>query len=1601
MLQSSTKMKKLILIFLVLVTTHLQAQNIATESKEVAFKIYYTYNLHDTIIALIDGGSNSGIEKNMVGRCRSVFDGSTGRKGFDELGFIKIIYLRKDTSAAIITLNNKFSSKDSVKVGDLITVNITLPKKEYHSLFYELALLNIQFKDIYGKKYVTPNYIYKNDSKQLEDSITQLIVNDTKEVYTTVKNIIDSSNKFASIKSTLNSGRFKGKSTIDVMRDVTANDVKHFLQFVNAYPGKYIGFTWKSSETFATWVMNKGLTSSYELKEELTSLQKNSPAFKKYIIDNKIPISNEKIISTLSNEALTAIGIGDYNKAKNILDFAFDIANIINDTSGKAELLVSRAEWYQYQEKYTEAIPFCNQAIALAFSSKNYSDEMHAYFKKVFCLYKIGKYGDAKTVISEAQKRIDQIKENISIESYRYHLRKRYDYAGWVNYEAGNYKEALVNFLEAINISKSINNYQSKNDLALSYEYVGLTYNKQGMYNSTLPYFDSAIVIYKNFGKIKSQAIITNRIAYSNFKMGNYKKSVEIYEKTIPILLKENDYENVSYAKSMLAQSFWNLGKHADAIASHQQAIEYAKTANLNYRQAFSWEKLGDLYKLTGEKTKALAAYDSCVNYYAIIKDSSSIINNINNVGEVYKNDKNYEKAIEYYERALKFARGLSAKKEQVTAIYNIADAAFYYDTTKSRIYYSQCRELCKTTGDVVKEYYSTANLGLLQARNLRIKEADQLFREALLLAEKTKNPEDLAWIYARIATSAMQQLEFDDAEKYYFKSLKIYDSTNNKTEYAKGLPNLGWLNISKGKFDVAEKYFTSTVALADSISNKLLKGDALNGLSYLYELQGDFKNGFAANDSAMDLYKNTGSNVSLANAFISRGILFSAISQFAKSVEAYTTADSIFTAEKMELSRSTTINNIANVYYLQADYEKSLATFKKAEEKLIPDLQDEIYIIVKENIAECEFYLKNFDKAEKSLLELLPLSQSKQLNRLTVSIEIVLGKLYYGKQQYTNAEKYLSLAKETSLKSREVEHIVESSMYAGKTALALNKKLDAYANLLTASLISTKYNLSKFNWETQYEMGIYHYQNNNADSAIKYLKNAVDLVEKNISNLYGGEEAKKKYSSDEKKVDLYNKLVATLATANKTEDALFYVDKTNNQAIKEKIGNAGLETNDKEKASELKKASELLQKNNAVAQAIAKEKAKPESEQNIQLIASLESVKNITETDYTNFIEQLQRKYPDLQSYFSNTNPKDFKNYIEDIPDSTIVVLYVVNDNQLLIFTVTNKETAIKVVELKQDLNKQAAKFLSILRNPNNATGTQEVKLRSTIKPVDDIRGDFKTISTDLYNLLITPIAEQLKDKKNLCIITNGKLGSIPFQCLGVKDNSNSFHFLVEDYAIFYTTKIDIFRKNFKNRKMESSLALFGNPDKSLPGATEEAKNIAQIVPTATVFIEEKATEGKAKECLQNYNYVHFATHGILDYTNFEDSYLVFAKDDGLNDDGKLTIKEINGLTKQTNSMVILSACETAVSKEEVKGWYISPANAFLTNRVDAVIATLWKVPDETTNLLLTYFYSNITQKGMTKVEALRNAQARVSENPKFNHPFYWSAFVLIGDWR
>src|SRR5215213_1325818 len=519
-----------------------------------------------------------------------------------------------------------------------------------------------------------------------------------------------------------------------------------------------------------------------------------------------------------------------------------------------------------------------------------------------------------------------------------------------------------------------------------------------------------------------------------------------------------------------------------------------------------------------------------------MIKDSASVAKNLNNIGKAYENDNDKKTAISYYEKALRYLKGIQDKSGQINALFHLGLINYDEDTTKSRKYFEECLSLSVQSGDRSNQLYSLVNLGSLASISSKIIQQQNFYQKALLLSKEINTTDMEAYCYSRMAAGYERQLEYDRALEYYSKAQNLYDTVDKK-EYIKQLVYAGSIMISKGDYDKAENNYQKAIATSVATGNKLELGDALISSSFLYNLQGEFSKGMTCIDSAVAIYKATGNKIKLASSFESWGLLFKGLGEYAKSVQSYLTADSIYKAEKKEHYRQNININIGVTYFFQADYKKALEYFKKAESSL-PDVVDETYLLVKGNMAECYYYLKQPDLAEKIYKSIYPLAKEKNVNRIASGMGVVLGRIYYDKKQYDQATQYLQAAVEHGYKSKEKEKIIEALMYLGKVQAAQNKIVEAEKSLYEAASVTRKYNITSFGWEAFYELGMFYYTNNKIDSAVSAFKQAVDMVEKNAGNIYGGEEAKKLYKASEKKVDLYNKLVASLAKAGNTQDA-------------------------------------------------------------------------------------------------------------------------------------------------------------------------------------------------------------------------------------------------------------------------------------------------------------------------------------------------------------------------------------------------------------------------------------------------------------------------------
>ncbi len=99
--------------------------------------------------------------------------------------------------------------------------------------------------------------------------------------------------------------------------------------------------------------------------------------------------------------------------------------------------------------------------------------------------------------------------------------------------------------------------------------------------------------------------------------------------------------------------------------------------------------------------------------------------------------------------------------------------------------------------------------------------------------------------------------------------------------------------------------------------------------------------------------------------------------------------------------------------------------------------------------------------------------------------------------------------------------------------------------------------------------------------------------------------------------------------------------------------------------------------------------------------------------------------------------------------------------------------------------------------------------------------------------------------------------------------------------------------------------------------------------------------------------------------------------------EDGILTAEEVQSLDLRGTDLVVLSACETGLGQGYYGQGVLGLQRAFQAAGARAVVASLWKVDDAATAVLMEQFYTNLWTKKMPKLEALRQAQLTVLNDP------------------
>ena len=274
----------------------------------------------------------------------------------------------------------------------------------------------------------------------------------------------------------------------------------------------------------------------------------------------------------------------------------------------------------------------------------------------------------------------------------------------------------------------------------------------------------------------------------------------------------------------------------------------------------------------------------------------------------------------------------------------------------------------------------------------------------------------------------------------------------------------------------------------------------------------------------------------------------------------------------------------------------------------------------------------------------------------------------------------------------------------------------------------------------------------------------------------------------------------------------------------------------------------------------------------------------------------------------------------------------------------------------------------------------------------------NYLSTGRQLYNVLLAQPIGSLKGSEvdTLIFSPGADLRGVPLAAL-----HDGQGFLVEKYAVATELALGMVEAAPPQAGPASGLSLGLSKEvekgfPALPNVEQEISAVSRQL-SGTSLLNEGMTSESISDAMRisQPNFIHIASHGQFSRLEEENFILTY--------DGKFTPRD---LKRQISSysgprgieLLTLSACETAKGNDDL---VLGLAGTAFQSGARSVVGSLWQISDQSTSRLMPSLYDNILKKKLSKAQSLRASQLNVLQDTETRHPFYWAAFVLIGNWN
>ena len=1198
------------------------------------------------------------------------------------------------------------------------------------------------------------------------------------------------------------------------------------------------------------------------------------------------------------------------------------------------------------------------------------------------------------------------------------------------------YQKAAASQERALLLYKELKDSKSAAITCLS---LGRLSRSLGEPRKALTYYDEALPLW-NIARDKfGEGATLNAIGVTYLEMEDAKKAVEYFGRVLLLWREMGATAPEADTLYAIGMAYFDLNEIRTGLDFFAQCLPLWRKIGNKAEEAKTLHNLGVGHTYLGDKQRTLDYYDQALSISREINDPVGQAATLDAIGRVHLDSGDFQKGLDYFNQSLPLRRAVADSRGEADTLSTIAGA--YYDAgeaQKAIEYYTQALPLWRKADDKKEVATTLAQLGGVYSLLEENQKALEYLNEALSLSREIEHRRGEAFIHNSLGSFYLRVGEREKALNNFNQALQLWRALDDKRGEVTTLNLIGGVYFDASEYQTAIRHYHQALSLLKTVTDPLNEMRTYNNLGTTYYSMGDLKETFDYLDLALKVSEKTNNKLHQAMFLSHIGALYAKLGDMPKSSEYHHRALSIYEGLKVKGGLHNTLISLG-IMEIGRDNEKALEYFNRA----------------------------------------LPLVKAAKLKREEVAILSELAEVYSSKgdteKMYSYFNQALAMSKAVGDKVGEARALHNLANEYDKSGNQ-QKAFDYYNQaLLLWKVTGDKYReVATFN-----NIMSFGYESKTSRVAVYYGKQSVNSLQALRDNIQGLDRDQRLEIAPQRTFlqnyePIYRNLLSFLIEQGRLTEAYQVLNALKDQQYfdfnpktAKKPQPLGFTPREQGLYSQYTAASDKI---SDVGGRLEKLKrlignGTPDGEQAATL-RQLESELKAATTEFLTILKQAEGEFTRPPDKVKDRAPaiadtREMQKALRELGGKTVAVYTLVQYDKFYALIITPDDLMAVSAPIKADsLNNKARQLWALLQSDEY---------------------DPRVLSKEIYDLVFKPIRDKLVKEKKLEKVLpkgatimwslDGNLRYLPMAAL-----YDGEKYLVERYNNVVFTRVETGRWTRAVSPRWTGVG-FGTSrggaiqhlkkDYSfdeLPNVTEELNAIFRTkdsgggVFEGDVYPNQKFTlEAMTAALRQHRPLVHIASHFQFAPGNEARSFLLL---------GDGTVLPLNEMKQRADlfqgvELLTLSACETAAQWSNSDGREVD-GFAELAQRLgaEAVLATLWRVRDDSSYRLMRDFYQRKQDvTGQTKAESLRQAQltllrgtaqaprstpsGNASANrgrgnsaaikilpagkelpsviedgvvyveakyakpynprtaPPYGHPYFWSPFIIFGNWK